>query len=228
MGHANNVNDRNFSGRGGRGRGNNQGQRETKTAALDASYENQRKRNGSQVRWSGRVTWNRNDADNWNRSASENFVQTRGGAFTNSISQSYSRNNSWTANMNLQWSIDSLTTLSFRPDMSISSNDSRSHNSNASFNANPFDYVEDALSEQSINKMNELGLIVNNRQGKSLGYGENKNASAQLQLTRRIGTKGRNVALSSNFNYRDGENKNANLSAVHLFQQKDRFGNDST
>ena len=31
MGNANNVNDRNFSGRGGRGRGNGQGQRETKT-----------------------------------------------------------------------------------------------------------------------------------------------------------------------------------------------------
>ena len=146
MANANNVNDRNFSGRGGRGRGNNQGQRETKTAALDASYESQRKRNGNQLRMSGRVTWNRNDADNWNRSASENFVQTRGGAFSNSISQSYSRNNSWTGNMNVQWTIDTLTTLSFRPDMSFSTNDSRSYNTNASFNANPFNYVEDALS----------------------------------------------------------------------------------
>ena len=228
MANANNVNDRNFSGRGGRGRGNNQGQRETKTAALDASYESQRKRNGNQLRMSGRVTWNRNDADNWNRSASENFVQTRGGAFSNSISQSYSRNNSWTGNMNVQWTIDTLTTLSFRPDMSFSTNDSRSYNTNASFNANPFNYVEDALSEKSISLLNEKGLVVNNRQGKSLGYGSNKNASAQLQLNRRIGTKGRNIAVSGNFNYRDGSNKNANLSAVHLFQQKDRFGNDST
>ncbi len=228
MANANNVNDRNFSGRGGRGRGNNQGQRETKTAALDASYESQRKRNGNQLRMSGRVTWTRNDADNWNRSASENFVQTRGGAFSNSISQSYSRNNSWTGNMNVQWTIDTLTTLSFRPDMSFSTNDSRSYNTNASFNANPFDYVEDALSEKSISLLNEKGLVVNNRQGKSLGYGSNKNASAQLQLNRRIGTKGRNIAVSGNFNYRDGSNKNANLSAVHLFQQKDRFGNDST
>ena len=228
MANANNVNDRNFSGRGGRGRGNNQGQRETKTAALDASYESQRKRNGNQLRMSGRVTWNRNDADNWNRSASENFVQTRGGAFSNSISQSYSRNNSWTGNMNVQWYIDTLTTLSFRPDMSFSTNDSRSYNTNASFNANPFNYVEDALSEKSISLLNEKGLVVNNRQGKSLGYGSNKNASAQLQLNRRIGTKGRNIAVSGNINYRDGSNKNANLSAVHLFQQKDRFGNDST
>ena len=97
MANANNVNDRNFTGRGGRGRGNNQGQRETKTAALDASYENDKN-----LKMSGRVTWTHGDTDNWNRTGSENFVNTRGGAFSNSISQSYSRNNSWTGNMNLQ------------------------------------------------------------------------------------------------------------------------------
>ncbi|MBQ1800585.1 MAG: carboxypeptidase-like regulatory domain-containing protein, partial [Prevotella sp.] len=60
MGNANNVNDRNFSGRGGRGRGNGNGQRHTKTAALDISYENNK-----DLRLSGRVTWNHSSADNW-------------------------------------------------------------------------------------------------------------------------------------------------------------------
>ena len=228
MGNANNVNDRGFSGRGGRGRGNSNGQRETKTAALDASYESKKKENGNQIRTSGRVTWTRSDADNWNRNGSESFVNTRGGAFSNSISQSYSRNNSWTGNMNLQWTIDTLTTLSFRPNVSFSSSDSRSFSSNASFNANPFDYVDDALSERNIAYMNERGLIVNNRQGKSLSHGSNKNLSSQLQLYRRFGSRGRNVALSGNINYSDGDNRNANLSAVHLYQQKDQYGNDST
>ena len=77
MGNANNVNDRNFSGRGGRGRGNNNGQRETKTAALDISYEKQNK-----LQLSGRVTWNHGDNDNWNRTGSESFVITRGGSRT--------------------------------------------------------------------------------------------------------------------------------------------------
>ena len=228
MGNANNVNDRNFSGRGGRGRGNNNGQRETKTGALDASYESNRKPNGSNLRWSGRVTWTRNDADNWNRTGSENFVNTRGGAFSNSISQSYSRSNSWTGNMNLQWAIDSLTTLSFRPDLSFSTNDSRSFSNNASFNANPFDYVEDALSEEGLSTLNSKGLIVNGRQNKSMSYGENKNINSQLQLYRRFGSSGRNVAISSNFSYRDGDNQNANLSMVRLYQQKNQLGNDST
>ena len=223
MGNANNVNDRNFSGRGGRGRGNGNGQRDTKTAALDVSYEN-----GKNLKMSGRVTWNRSDADNWNRTGSENFVNTRGGAFSNSINQSYSRNNNWTGNMNLQWQIDSVTTLSFRPNFNFSTSDSRSAAGSASFNADPFEYVTDPLSKEGRAEMDELELIVNDRQNKSMSYNTNKSASSQLQLFRRFGTKGRNVAISSNINYRDGRNRNTNLSKVHLYQQQDQFGNDST
>ncbi|MDE6688724.1 MAG: outer membrane beta-barrel protein [Prevotella sp.] len=223
MGNANNVNDRNFSGRGGRGRGNSNGQRETKTAALDISYENNKN-----LKLSGRVTWNNAMADNWNRTGSENFVNTKGGAFSNSVSQSYSRNNSWTGNMNLQWTIDSLTTLSFRPNFNYSTNDGRSFSNSASFNADPFDYVDDPLSDEGLQYMNTNELIVNSRNNKSLNYGSNNNISSQLQLYRRFGTRGRNVAISSNINYRDGKNQSANLSAVKLYKTQDRFGNDST
>ena len=228
MGNANNVNDRNFSGRGGRGRGNGNGQRETKTAALDASYEGGRRNEAGNLRMSGRVTWNRQDADNWNRTGSESFVNTRGGAFSNSISQSYSRNNSWTGNMNLQWQIDSVTTLSFRPDLSFSTNDGRGFSTNASFNADPYDYVTDPLSLESLNYMDEQGLAVNGRQNKSMSYGTNTNIRSSLQLHRRLNRNGRNMSISSNFNYRDGTNKNGNLSMVRLYQQQDQFGNDST
>ncbi len=222
MGNANNVNDRNFSGRGGRGRGNNQGQRETKTAALDASYENKK------VKWSGRVTWTRGDTDNWNKTASENFVNTRGGAFSNSISQNYSRNNNWTGNMNLQWTIDSVTTLSFRPDVSFQTSDSRNFSTSAAFNSNPYDYVTDPLSAEGLQQMNQQGLVVNSRQNKGLGYNDNKNVNGQLQIYRRLGSNGRNIALSTQFSWRDGSNQNASLSAVHLYQQKTQTGEDST
>ena len=222
MGNANNVNDRNFTGRGGRGRGNGQGQRETKTAALDVSYEKQNK-----LKVSGRVTWNHNDADNWNKTGSESFVITRGGAFSNSVNQSYSRANNWTGNMNLQWTIDSLTTLSWRPDVSFNTNDSRSHNTSASFNADPYKYVSDPLSIEGLRTLDEDSLVVNSRQNKSLGYGDGNNINSQLQLFRRIGRKGRNVALNFGFSYRDGDNQNASLSAVHLYQQKNSQGLDS-
>lgn len=228
MGNANNVNDRNFSGRGGRGRGNNNGQRHTKTAALDISYENQRKENGSQLRMSGRVTWNHGNTNNWNRTGSESFVNTRGGAFSNSISQSYSRNNSWTGNMNLQWSIDSLTTLSFRPDVSFSSNDNQNASNSASFNVDPFEYVTNPLSNEGLQELSQDSLVVNSRQNKSLSHGTNKNLRSQLQLYRRLNNKGRNIAISTNLSYGDGDNRNANLSGVHLWLQKNSLGNDST
>ena len=224
MGNANNVNDRNFSGRGGRGRGNGQGQRETKTGALDISYEKQNK-----IRLSGRVTWNRGDADNWSRTGSESFVRSTGGAFSNSVSQSYSRNNSWTGSMNLQWTIDSVTTLSWRPDASYNTSDSRSFSTSASFNANPFDYLADPLGDLTQRTMADgRELLVNSRQNKSLSYSDGKNFNSQLQLFRRIGRRGRNVALSVNFSYRDGNSQNASLSAVHLYQKKNQQGQDST
>jgi len=223
MGNANNVNDRNFSGRGGRGRGNGNGQRTTKTAALDISYENT-----GGLKMSGRVTWNHGDTDNWNRTGSESFVNTRGGAFSNSVSQSYQRNNNWTANMNLQWRIDSLTNLSFRPDVSYSTSDSRSFSTSASFNVNPFDYVADPLTAEGFAVLNQLSYIVNSRENKSLSYNENKNINAQLQLYRRLGNNGRNLAVNTRFSTRGSSGQNASLSAVHLYQQQDSHGNDST
>ena len=223
MGNANNVNDQNFSGRGGRGRGNGNGQRHTQTGALDVSYENNK-----DLKMSGRVTWTHSTVDNWNRTGSENFVRTRGGAFSNSISQSYSRNNSWTGNMNLQWTIDSVTTFSFRPNVTFSTNDSRSFSTSASFNTDPFEHVKNPLSNEGMKTMNDLGLIVNGRQNKSMSYGENKNLSTQLQLHRRLSDSGRNVAVNGNISYSKNSNRNANLSMVHLYRTQDSAGNDST
>ena len=221
MGNANNVNDRGFSGRGGRGRGNNNGQRHNKTAALDISYENDKN-----LKMSGRVTWNHNNSNNWNRTGSESFVNTRGGAFSNSISQSFGRNNSWTGNMNLEWKIDSVTTLNFRPNLSFSTNDNQNESNSASFNVDPFEHVLDPLSDDGLKELSKDSLVVNSRKNKSLGYGENKDLSAQLQIYRRLNSKGRNVAISSNVNYRDGNNSSANLSGVHLWLQKKKYEPD--
>ena len=221
MGNANNVNNRNFSGRGGRGRGNNNGQTHTKTGALDISYENNK-----DLKLSGRVTWDHNNTNNWNRTGSESFVNTRGGAFSNSVSQSYSRSNGWRGNMNLEWKIDSVTTLNFRPDINFSTNDNQNGSNSASFKADPFEYVADPLSADGLLALSKDSMVVNSRQNKSLGYGKSKSLNSQLQIYRRLNSKGRNVAISSNINYRDGNNLNANLSDVHLWLQKKKFQPD--
>ncbi len=223
MGNANNVNDRNFSGRGGRGRGNGNGQRHSKSTALDISYENNKN-----LKINGRVTWNHNNADNWNRTSSETFVSTRNGAFSHSINQQYSRSNSWTGNMNLQWTIDTLTTLSFRPNLSLSTNDNKGHTNSASFNADPFKYTEFPLEKEGEALLNAENVIMNSRKNKSMSYGDNKDISTQAQLFRRLSKTGRNISLNTNLSYRKGLNRSSNLSFVHLFQQKNKEGNDST
>ena len=88
--------------------------------------------------------------------------------------------------------------------------------------------VDDPLDKASLEQMDEQGVVVNGRENKSMSYGSNTNLSSQMQLVRRMGNRGRNVALSANFGYRDGHNQNANLSAVKLYQTTDRWGNDST
>ena len=90
------------------------------------------------------------------------------------------------------------------------------------------DPLGDLFSVESSELSDFNNIVVNGRQNKSLGESDNKNLSSQLQLYRRFGNKGRNMAVSSNINYRDGNNQNANLSMVRLYQQKNRLGLDST
>ena len=130
--------------------------------------------------------------------------------------------------MNLQWNIDSLTTLSWRPDVSFSSNDNQNGSNSASFKADPYEYVVNPLSDEGLQDLSKDSLVVNSRKNKSLSYGTNKNLRSQLQLYRRLNSKGRNVAFSTNVNYSDGSNQNANLSGVHLWLQKNKQGTDST
>ena len=86
----------------------------------------------------------------------------------------------------------------------------------------------DPLSNEGLSDLNNDSLVVNSRQNKSLSWGNNRNLSAQVQLYRRMNSNGRNIALSGNVNYSDGDNRNANLSGVHLYLQKNALGQDST
>jgi hypothetical protein len=130
--------------------------------------------------------------------------------------------------MNIQWTIDSLTTLSFRPNASVSTNDGRGFSSSASFSVDPFTEVPNPLSVESKEYMDAKELIVNGRDNKSLSYNTSNNASAQLQIYRRLSRNGRNMAIHTNVNYRDNKSRNANLSAVRLYQTQNMFGQDST
>src|SRR5574344_468273 len=161
---ANNTNDKGFPGGGGFGRfgAGQQGLNASKMLGLNYNFENKDK-----LQIDASVRWQHADGDVNTTSSVENFVSTKG-AFSNSINQSFSRNDSWDARMRLEWNPDSMTDNMFRPSFTYSNNDGISKSTSGSYNADPYSYVLDPLSKESIDKLSAENLMVNTRDNSGL------------------------------------------------------------
>lgn len=223
FGNANNVNDMGFpGGGGGRWGGAQQGLNTKKMLGFNVNYDDSKK---FKLDASGR--WNHSNGDLQTEQTTENFVN-KSGAFSNSSNKSLSRNDSYDARLRMEWKPDSMTNILFRPKFSYSETDGQTNSYSATFNDNPYNYVDDPLAGQSITMLEQQGLMVNNRSNRSVSYSESKSAGAKLQINRKLNNRGRNITLLGNVNYSDNRNNSLSLSNVHLYQIKDRFGNDST
>lgn len=230
----NNTGDRGFS-TGGRS-GN--GLMTSKMLGMNYNYEVKNK-----IKADFSVRWNHRNSDNEQTSASENFVSTVG-SFSNGYSHSFSRSNSWNINGRLEWKPDTMTTIQFRPSVSISSSDSRSSSVNASFNQDPYNTVNpetgmtvsnpldaaamselnDALyrysqAQQEIDPTRALdSILVNRRQNSGLTYGTSTNVNLQATISRRLSTNGRNVTVQGRYSYSNSDNENLSTQFVTLFR----------
>ena len=213
MVNANNVGDRGFGGGGGRfgGGGGRNGLNASKMAGLNFNYEEK-----GLIKLDGSVRWNHSDGDAWSRTASENFVSTTG-SFSNSISQNYSRSNGWDAQMRVEWTPDTMTTITFRPTLRISSNDGLSMGRSATFNTDPYDYTDDPLDEEAILLMSRDSMAVNSGVRRSLSYSDSKNFGGSLQFNRKLSSTGRNLTLQLRANYSEGDSKSLSTNNVELF-----------
>ena len=223
FGNANNTGDRGFGGRGmgGFGRGN-AGLNSSKMIGVNINYEKT-----DLLKIDGSVRWNHRDGDSRTISSSENFV-SRSGSFSNSLNQNYSRSDSWNAQMRFEWTPDTMTNIMFRPNLNFSKNDGRSWGTSASYNEDPYEYVDDPLAEEAISMLASQGLMVNWRQNQGISYSDSKRVGGMLQFNRKFGSRGRNLTLRADASYNEGASKNFSTSNVHLFQIQDMLGNDST
>lgn len=223
FGNANNTGDRGFGGRGmgGFGRGNT-GLNASKMVGVNINYEKT-----DLLKVDGSVRWNHRDGDSQTISSSENFV-SHVGSFSNSLNRNFSRSDSWNAQMRVEWTPDTMTNIMFRPNLSFSSNDGRSWGTSASYNDDPYLYVDDPLVEDAISELASRGLMVNWRQNQGITYSDSKRVGGMLQYNRKFGSKGRNLTLRADASYNEGASKNFSTSNVHLFQVQDMLGNDST
>ena len=224
MGNLNNVNDRGFPGGGGRGRfgGGLNGLNTSKMAGANFNLEPSDK-----FKLDGSVRWNHSNGNVRTEQSTENFVSTVG-SFSNSLNRSFTRSDSWDARMRLEWKPDTMTNIMFRPSFSYSTSDGRSSSTSASYNDDPYDYVDNPLSDESISRLDADGLMVNTRRNNSITYSDSKQVGAMLQVNRKLNSRGRNATVRADVSYSEGDSKNLSTSNVHLYQVLNELGNDST
>lgn len=225
VGNANNANGRSTPGRAGnRGRGGggggSNGLRSQKTLGLNMSYDN---RNTLQM--DGNVNWRHDDTDNWSKQSNESFV-SKTGAFSNSLSQNFSRGDGWNADFRIEWKPTKEWNILMRPSASISTNDRLTSSGSASFNADPFLYVENPLDDDT--DWGDADTVrVNRRQNNGVSYSLNRKIGTSVQINRKFGENGRNLTFRSEFSYSDSESDNISRNKVTLFKLKQQDGSDS-
>lgn len=223
FGNANNTSDRGFGGGGPRrGFGGGNGLNASKMLAANYNYEEKNK-----FKFNTSLRWNHSDGDVWSRRSSENFMGSSS-SFSNSLSQKFSRSDSWNGNIRLEWMPDTMTNILFRPSISWTTNDSRSMGLSASFNQDPYQYTEDPLSDEGIEKMDEVDAVINRQKSVSLSNSTNNNIRGMLQLNRKLNNKGRNVTLRMDAKYTDKDSKSISLQNAHLYLVQNEAGLDST
>ena len=223
FGNANNTSDRGFGGGGpGRGFGGGNGLNASKMLAANYNYEEKNK-----FKFNTSLRWNHSDGDVWSRRSSENFMGSSS-SFSNSLNQNFSRSDSWNGNIRLEWMPDTMTNILFRPSISWTTNDSRSTGISASYNQDPYQYSDDPLSDEAIEKMNEDDAVVNTQRSVSLNNSKNNNIRGMLQLNRKLNNKGRNVTLRMDAKYTDKDSKSISLQNAHLYLVQTAAGLDST
>ena len=202
---ANNVSDRRFGGPGPRW-GNN-GLNATKEIGLNYALETKKVDLGVSVRY------NHRDKDVASVGQVENFLPSGNSSFANSKTNNRNKNQNMNAFMRLEWRPDSMTTFFMRSFLSWGDSDSRSRSLSSTFNADPYAVVADPneFLEFDSEPNEALDKIrVNSSDNGSLSEGKSLSANGNMQLTRKLNDRGRNVSLRLIGSYGDNENDRFN------------------
>ena len=217
---ANNTNNQGFPGGGGGGRFNGQQGRNTnKMAALNYNHISDK------LELDGSVRWNRRDGDRHSIQSVGRF-NYGSTSYENSISQNDSKNINFNGQMRLEWKPDSTINVMFRPNFRVNKSDGTTTTTSATFNDDPFLYVDDPLA--SLKKLDDQGLLVNDAENGSISYSKGVSTGAMLQFNKKLGNKGRNVTLRGDIGYNDNDGNDLSIARTTLYQLQDRYGNDST
>ena len=212
LGRANNVGDQRFGGGGGPRWRRNNGLTASKMLGLNYAMENEKFEFGASARYNYR------DNDVQSIGQVENFLP--GGAnssFSNSNTANRNKNQNFNGHLRMEWRPDSMTTFFMRGNVSWGDSESGSNSLKATYNSDPFKAVFDPYQYLGFDsEANEAldSIRVNTSNSGSLSESNSLSANMNMQLTRKLNDKGRNITLRVNGSYGDNES--------------DRFSNNMT
>ena len=204
LGKLNNVNDMRFGGGGGPRWNRSNGLTSNKETGISFATETKNFEIGGSLQYSYR------DNDAYSLGQVENFLPTGNSSFANSNSGNRSKNGDWKGNIRMEWRPDDLTTFFLRGNVSWGNSDSWSRSMSATFNSDPYAVVVDpnlyldfaGASDADLDK-----IRVNASNNGSFSEGNSLSASMNMQLTRRLNDKGRNVTVRAIGSYGDKESE---------------------
>jgi hypothetical protein len=209
VGSANNANSQGFSEFGGGGRsfdmGAGQGINTTKTLGVNFAEDNNKLKLGGDARYG---------YTNRKGISEQNTTTTYGGntiTYNASDNSSVRKRNEFRGNFRFEWQLDSLTNLIFRPTLTWSRTNDQVEDVSRTYNTQ-YPYIEGSATERGVNY----------RDGRSKSSGNSVQTSGNIQFTRRLNNKGRNVSIFGSYRY------NKQNTDVYSINNIDYFAQDST
>ena len=205
IGRLNNVNDQRFGGGGGPRWRRNNGLTASKMAGLNYAVETKKVDFGASVRYNYR--------DNDVQSLGEiknTLLNSERNSYLNSNNASRNKNQNFFGHLRFEWRPDSLTTFFMRGSMSWGDTDNRSNTLSATYNADPFAIVANPYQYLEFDSEDNEALDaerVNKSKSGSLSESNSLSANLNMQLTRKLNDKGRNITLRGIGSYGDNESE---------------------
>ena len=197
IGNANNVADMGFGGGGGRWGWGSEGLRNSKEIGANFATAKPKLETGGSVRY------RYDGSDNENASTTEYFNASLA-RFAQDYSKNLTSNHRLTSNFRIEWKPDTMTNIIFRPDFTYQRNRGRGNSMSASYSANPTYTILNRLAD----------IMVNSNANHNMSYSTNTTLKGELQVNRKLNSRGRNLTLRVVGNYGDGRSEQ--LSAANI------------
>ena len=211
------IGDQKFSVMGNGNNTNGNGMTDNQRVGATMNWQNK------VVELNGSINGDFSQHSNESRSNSQNF-EIRKSAYTNSHNWSSGNNKEFGFQYKVEWKPDSTWNILFRPSFSLGRNNNRNDSESAAFSDNPYDYTQDPLADYA-RFSKEIG--VNHRRGSSVSSSHHINASASVQINKRLGKPGRNITVDMSGGYGDSNGESANYSLTDYYQILAHNGGDS-